>query len=133
MNPDPDDPCWQKEADELRAENQQRIEQVELVRAGQYEPLRAMVDARNELAARVGQAEAEIERLTRINNQAIERMRIAESHTVAEQERRKDAEAAAERLRAALCQILKDPDAKILDSHRDDGWSALAEGLHAAG
>jgi hypothetical protein len=32
-----------------------------------------------------------------------------------------------ERLRAALLQILEDPDAKILDSHRDDGWEALSE------
>lgn len=31
-----------------------------------------------------------------------------------------------ERLRAALRQILKDPDARILDSHRDEGWEALA-------
>jgi hypothetical protein len=30
-----------------------------------------------------------------------------------------------ERLRAALRQILEDPDARILDSHRDDGWAAL--------
>lgn len=29
------------------------------------------------------------------------------------------------RLRAALRQILENPDAKILDSHRDDGWIAL--------
>jgi hypothetical protein len=33
----------------------------------------------------------------------------------------------AERLRAALRQILEDPDATILDSHRDDGWEALGE------
>jgi hypothetical protein len=32
-----------------------------------------------------------------------------------------------ERLRAALRQILEDSDAQILDSHRDDGWAALAE------
>ncbi len=30
-------------------------------------------------------------------------------------------------LRAALRQILEDPDAKILDSHRDDGWEALGK------
>lgn len=30
-----------------------------------------------------------------------------------------------ERLRAALRQILEDPDAQILDSHRDDGWAVL--------
>jgi hypothetical protein len=28
-------------------------------------------------------------------------------------------------LRVALRQILEDPDAKILNSHRDDGWEAL--------
>ena len=31
-----------------------------------------------------------------------------------------------ERLRAALRQILEDPEARILDSQRDDGWEALA-------
>jgi len=30
-----------------------------------------------------------------------------------------------DRLRAALLQILEDPEARILDSHRDDGWTAL--------
>ena len=30
-----------------------------------------------------------------------------------------------ERLRAALQQILEDPEARILDSHREDGWEAL--------
>jgi len=29
------------------------------------------------------------------------------------------------RLCEALRQILEDPDATILDSHRDDGWEAL--------
>jgi uncharacterized coiled-coil DUF342 family protein len=32
-----------------------------------------------------------------------------------------------ERLRAALRQILEDPDAKLLNSHRDDGWEALKQ------
>jgi outer membrane murein-binding lipoprotein Lpp len=32
-----------------------------------------------------------------------------------------------ERLRVALRQILEDPDAMILDSHRDDGWEALGK------
>jgi hypothetical protein len=31
------------------------------------------------------------------------------------------------RAEAALRQILEDPDAKILDSHRDDGWDALGK------
>jgi hypothetical protein len=30
-------------------------------------------------------------------------------------------------LREALRAILTDPDALILDSHRDDGWDALAQ------
>jgi ABC-type Zn2+ transport system substrate-binding protein/surface adhesin len=30
------------------------------------------------------------------------------------------------KLRETLRQILNDPDAHILDSHRDDGWAALA-------
>jgi hypothetical protein len=36
-----------------------------------------------------------------------------------------------ERLAVALRQILEDPDAKILDSHRDDGWAVL--GNHRSG
>src|SRR5262245_15102351 len=32
-----------------------------------------------------------------------------------------------ERLRAALSQILEDPEARILDSHRDEGWEALTK------
>lgn len=32
-------------------------------------------------------------------------------------------------LRAALRQILEDPDAQILDSHRDDGWTALGKNV----
>jgi hypothetical protein len=31
-----------------------------------------------------------------------------------------------ERLKAALRQILEDPDVRLLDAHRDDGWEALA-------
>jgi uncharacterized small protein (DUF1192 family) len=30
-----------------------------------------------------------------------------------------------ERLKAVLRDILEDPDVRILDSHRDDGWEAL--------
>jgi hypothetical protein len=33
------------------------------------------------------------------------------------------------RAEAALRQILEDPDARILDSHRDDGWEALVRQL----
>lgn len=38
---------------------------------------------------------------------------------------RDELRAEVERLKAALRQILEDPDAQILDSHRDDGWAAL--------
>jgi hypothetical protein len=34
-----------------------------------------------------------------------------------------------ERLPVALRQILEDPDAKILDSHREDGWEALGKSV----
>ena len=50
-----------------------------------------------------------------------QRWREAEAEWVERYER---LEAENERLRAALRQILEDPDAKILDSHRDDGWEA---------
>lgn len=32
-----------------------------------------------------------------------------------------------ERLKAVLRDILEDPDVRILDSHRDDGWAALSK------
>ena len=105
--------------------------------------IRAFVDEIDELRA-------EVEKQTRLANVAAERMRTAEyREDLLKQDVERweivDAQRGAsvddlrnrqgkrihqlesniERLRAALRQILEDPDAHILDSHRDDGWAAL--------
>lgn len=97
----------QPEVDELHAE----ITTLEWKLSEANKEIERLTAAVVEIGAAHVAAQAEAERLKK----EVEQVELINFRRVEE----------GERLRAALRQILEDLGAKILDSHRDDGWEAL--------